>query len=99
MTRRLWTWIAAALAIQNKPVGVSKSQRSTVLRKLLMAISLLSIVPLACEQTSTTPPKPTLIKAGRILDVRTGKYLTGQGILVEDGKIEEVAAFARLFPG
>jgi imidazolonepropionase-like amidohydrolase len=61
-----------------------------------MAISLLSIVPLACAQTSTTPPKPALIKAGRILDVRTGKYLTGQGILVEDGKIKEVAAFTDL---
>lgn len=67
-----------------------------MLRKLLTAISLLSIATLAGAQESTTPPKPTLIKAGRILDVRTGKYLTGQGILVEDGTIKEVAAFAKL---
>jgi imidazolonepropionase-like amidohydrolase len=67
-----------------------------VLRKLLTAISLLSIATLARAQGSTTPPKPTMIKAGRILDVRTGKYLTGQGILVEEGKIKEVAAFAEL---
>jgi imidazolonepropionase-like amidohydrolase len=67
-----------------------------VLRKLLTAIALLSLATLARAQGSTTAPKPTLIKAGRILDLRTGKYLTGQGILVEDGKIREVAAFADL---
>ncbi|HZW92254.1 MAG TPA: amidohydrolase family protein [Candidatus Eremiobacteraceae bacterium] len=66
------------------------------MRKLLTAISLLSIATLVRAQVPTTPPKPTLIKAGRILDVRTGKYLAGQGILVEDGKIKEVAAFADL---
>jgi imidazolonepropionase-like amidohydrolase len=65
-------------------------------RKLFMAISWLSIAALLAAQAPTTPPKPTLIKAGRILDVRTGKYLTGQGILVEDGKIKQVAAFADL---
>jgi imidazolonepropionase-like amidohydrolase len=67
-----------------------------VLRKLLTAISLLSIATLVRAQVPTTPPKPTLIKAGRILDVRTGRYLAGQGILVENGKIKEVAAFADL---
>lgn len=63
-----------------------------MLRKLLTAISLLSIATLVRAQVPTTPPKPTLIKAGRILDVRTGRYLAGQGILVENGKIKEVAA-------
>ena len=67
-----------------------------MLRKLLLAISLLSIATLARAQAPATPAKPMLIKAGRILDVRTGKYLTGQGILVEDGTIKEVAAFAAL---
>jgi imidazolonepropionase-like amidohydrolase len=67
-----------------------------VLRKLLTAISLLSVAPVAPAQAPAIPPKPTLIKAGRILDVRTGKYLTGQGILVEDGTIKQVAAFADL---
>ncbi|MGA3328389.1 MAG: amidohydrolase family protein [Terriglobia bacterium] len=65
-------------------------------RKLFAVISWLSIAILSAAQVRTTPPKPTLIKAGRILDVRTGDYLTGQGILVEDGKIKQVAAFADL---
>ena len=67
-----------------------------MLRKLLTAISLLSVATVAPAQAPAIPPKPTLIKAGRILDVRTGKYLTGQGILVEDGTIKHVAAFADL---
>jgi len=65
-------------------------------RKLFAVISLLSLAILSAAQVRTTPPKPTLIKAGRILDVRTGDYLTGQGILVEDGKIKQVAAYADL---
>lgn len=67
-----------------------------MLRKLLTAVSLLTIATLSIAQAPTTPPKPTLIKAGRILDVRTGKCLTGQGIWVEDGKIKQVGAFADL---
>jgi len=67
-----------------------------MLRKLLTSICLLSIATLSVAQAPSTPLKPTLIKAGRILDVRAGKYLTGQGILVEDGKIKQVAAFADL---
>ena len=68
-----------------------------MLRKLLAAILWLSIAILSAAQVPITPPKPTLIKAGRILDVRTGKYLlTSQGILVEDGRIKQVAAFADL---
>jgi len=54
------------------------------------------IANLSATQLPITPPKPTLIKAGRILDVRTGKYFTGQGNLVEDARIKQVAAFADL---
>jgi imidazolonepropionase-like amidohydrolase len=35
----------------------------------------------------------TLIKAGRVLDVRGGKYLMNQGILTEQGKIKEIGAW------
>ena len=77
-------------------LGILKSKGEFVLRKLSMVISCISIAAMVAAQVPTTPPKPTLIKAGRILDVRTGKYLTGQGILVEDGKIKQVAALADL---
>jgi hypothetical protein len=33
---------------------------------------------------------PTLVKAGHLLDVRTGVLLEQRGILIEDGKVKEV---------
>jgi imidazolonepropionase-like amidohydrolase len=35
----------------------------------------------------------TLLKVGRLLDVRTGAYLLNQGVLVEEGRIKEVGKF------
>ncbi|MGZ6972279.1 MAG: hypothetical protein ACXVID_11485, partial [Thermoanaerobaculia bacterium] len=37
---------------------------------------------------------PTLVKAGRLLDVRAGVFLENRGILVEDGKVKEVGSLA-----
>jgi hypothetical protein len=37
-----------------------------------------------------TPAPPKLIKAGRILDVRTGKYLLNQAILTDGERIKEI---------
>ena len=48
----------------------------------------------ALAQLPAQPPAPTLIKAARVLDVRSGKYLSNQAILIEDGKIKEVGAIA-----
>jgi imidazolonepropionase-like amidohydrolase len=39
------------------------------------------------------PQAPVLIKAGRLLDVRTGVYRTDQGILVARERIRQVGAF------
>jgi imidazolonepropionase-like amidohydrolase len=36
------------------------------------------------------PPTPKLIKAGRVLDVKSGTYLLNQGILTEGERIKEV---------
>lgn len=49
--------------------------------------------------TSAQTPNFKLIKAGRILDVRTGKYLTGQKILVEDGVIKSIGPSVQAPPG
>jgi imidazolonepropionase-like amidohydrolase len=62
--------------------------------RLCFLLSLLSGIIAA--QTPTASPKPTLIKAGRILDVRTGKYLVNQVILVEDGKIKQAGPLSEV---
>jgi imidazolonepropionase-like amidohydrolase len=49
---------------------------------------------LICAQAR---PRPMLlIEAGRILDVRTGTYLTHQGILIENDRIKELGDFATI---
>ncbi len=41
-----------------------------------------------------TPAVPTLLKAGRLLDVRQGRYLLNQGVLIREGRISAVGALA-----
>lgn len=65
-----------------------------MLRKTGWLVLLLSSLSLA--QVPVEPPKPVLIKAGRLLDVRSGAYLSNQGILVEGGKIKEVGTLAEV---
>ena len=48
------------------------------------------IVALAAQQPA---PKATLVKAGRLLDVRAGAYRTNQGIWIDGGRIRQVGAF------
>jgi imidazolonepropionase-like amidohydrolase len=57
----------------------------------------------ACVLFARTPlpasapaPKATLIRAGRLLDVKAGTYREGYGILIEGERIKEVAPFAEL---
>ncbi|HEX3587208.1 MAG TPA: amidohydrolase family protein [Candidatus Angelobacter sp.] len=50
---------------------------------------------LAWTQPSATA-KSILLKAERVLDVRTGKYLTGAGVLVENDRIKEVGPLAQV---
>ena len=54
---------------------------------------LLSLVltPMAQVRLAPSPPpSPKLIKAGRVLDMRAGKYLRDQGLLTEGERIKEV---------
>jgi len=42
---------------------------------------------------------PALIRAGRLLDVRSGRILTDQGLLVQDGRIAASGPWARVSAG
>jgi imidazolonepropionase-like amidohydrolase len=60
-----------------------------VTRKTLPFLLLL-LTSFALSQTAGPARSTILIKAGRLLDVRNGKYLINQGILVENDRIKEV---------
>jgi imidazolonepropionase-like amidohydrolase len=52
---------------------------------------LLSLLMLCVQGPAQQPGKRTIVHPGRLLDVRTGKVLTNQAIVIQDDKIEKVA--------
>jgi imidazolonepropionase-like amidohydrolase len=63
-----------------------------MLRRLLILGLLFVSASSARAQGNAT----ILLRAARVLDVRAGKYLTGQGVLIEGGKIKELGPFAEV---
>ena len=59
---------------------------------LLLALSVVSQAQVGMRPPP--PPEAKLIKAGRVLVVKSGKYLFDQGILTEGEKIKEVGSWA-----
>jgi hypothetical protein len=60
------------------------------------ALSILCL-PLTIALCQVPPAKQTtLIKAGHVLDVRSGRYLDHQGILVEETRIVSVGPYAQI---
>jgi imidazolonepropionase-like amidohydrolase len=58
-----------------------------------LAVLILAALPLSAQRGGQQPPPPqgaTLIKAGRLIDVRGGKVLTNQDILVQGDRIAQV---------
>ncbi len=64
------------------------------IRLALVVFSLLQIVPLA--QTGTPATSVVLIKAGRLIDVRGGRAVENQGILLEGERIKAVGPLAEI---
>src|SRR5712691_988894 len=60
-------------------------------RSMMAAVALLA---LAGEMIAQQSSKSVVIHAGHVLDVKTGKMLADQALIIEDGKITRVGAFA-----
>src|SRR6267142_6458273 len=57
-------------------------------------ISIALLVTLTAALSAQQPAaKATLLKAGRLVDVRAGAYRTNQGIWIDGGRIRQVGAF------
>ena len=80
--------MVAAAACQLKPKG-------KVMKKLpLVIITCFAVLANTSAQTGTS--KFTLIKAGRLVDVRAGRVLENQGILIQDERIKLVGPLAEV---
>ncbi len=67
--------------------------KRTLVVSIVLLIALLSAF--LCAQTPAAAA-PTIVKAARLLDVKTGNYMENQAVLVREGNIEELASFAAL---
>ncbi|HEU5412870.1 MAG TPA: amidohydrolase family protein, partial [Candidatus Angelobacter sp.] len=63
--------------------------------KPALLLAVLSISALVYPQSSPSAGT-TIVKAARLLDVKTGKYLENQAVLVRNGDIDSVGSFATL---
>ena len=68
------------------------------MKKILLALIgvLLLLQNIALGQTKTPTPSVVLIKAGRLIDVRAGRALNNQGILVDGERIKAVGPLANI---
>ena len=67
------------------------------MRKLGIAVVLGLVAAVSAVPTPAQSAVPvTLIKAGRLLDPRTGNILAPAAVLIEDGKIKEVGSPSQL---
>src|ERR1700681_2364107 len=67
------------------------------MRKLCTMLAVLFFVLFSTGQLAAQSPAPvTLVKAGRLLDPRTGNVLSPAAVLIENGKIKEVGSPSRV---
>jgi imidazolonepropionase-like amidohydrolase len=61
-------------------------------------LSFAAAQPALAGQSGAPGSQTVVVEAGRVLDVRTGKYLEHQIILIENGRIKEIGAAASVRP-
>jgi imidazolonepropionase-like amidohydrolase len=64
--------------------------------RLLLAVALLSGGSSRAQDAGVTSPASLLLRAGKLLDVKAGRMLNDQGILVSDGRIVAVGPWEGL---
>jgi len=78
-----------------RPAVVSSS--TTAATAAIVIGLLLPLVANAQFQLAQSQPvSPKLVKAGRVLDVASGRYLSNQGILTEGEKIKDIGPWERI---
>jgi imidazolonepropionase-like amidohydrolase len=62
----------------------------------LIVLGVLTATASALAQSPQRPVRTRLVKAGRLLDVKAGRYIEAPGILVEGDKIKAVGSYASM---
>src|SRR4030095_14100877 len=64
------------------------------MKRLLVGLVILSVLALSAlfSVAQSTPAKRTIIRAGKLVDVKSGKTLSNQAIVIEAGKIVSIGS-------
>src|SRR6266516_2213133 len=63
------------------------------IRRLALLAALLALGAALGAQQKAPPQRLVIVKAGRLLDVRSGAYRAGQGIWIDGERIRQVGSF------
>jgi imidazolonepropionase-like amidohydrolase len=74
-----------------------KTKASIQLGRILLAV-LLAAPPAAAQSGSAPPQRRVILRAGRLLDVKTGNVLNNQAIVIEGDKIASLGPAASVQP-
>jgi imidazolonepropionase-like amidohydrolase len=84
------------LQTEPKTEPIQPRTRLLVKRRRCPFLLLVVLVALATELVAQQAPKHVVVHAGHLLDVKTGKLLSDQTIVIEDGKIARVGPSAEI---
>jgi len=71
---------------------IQKMERVTRMKRIRTFLMMATLLLLSGHLIAQSPVSATLVKAGRLLDPRTGKVLAPAAVLIEGSKIKEVGA-------
>jgi len=74
-------------------------QKPRMIRNILIPTALFVLAGVAFADDAAPKPKTVIVHAGHLLDVRTGKMLANQTIVIEGDKIVSVGAYPRAGAG
>jgi imidazolonepropionase-like amidohydrolase len=66
------------------------------MKRLLLPFIVWSLIPTVAPAQTKVPASMVLVKAGRLVDVRSGRVVENQGILIEGQRIKDVGPFAEI---
>jgi hypothetical protein len=66
------------------------------MKQTAIILLLALLIPFTGKLAAQSPAQATFVKAGRLLDPRTGNVLSPAAVLIEGGKIKEVGSPAQV---
>jgi len=75
---------------RSKTFDLPERRPLSCMRKMATSFALMFIALISAQLSAQSAASVTLVKAGRLLDPRTGNVLTPASVLIEGNKVKQV---------